>query len=549
MPHYILPSPVRIGQAFVTDWPILGKALLVTLRITFLALAIALVSGVALAILMAQSRWIELALFPYAVILQVTPIVAIAPLILIYTSTTQQALLICAWLVAFFPVLSNTAQGLHSTDHNLLNLFELYGASRWQTLIHLRLPNALPYFLAGLRIAGGLALIAAVVAEFAAGTAGENSGLAFRLIEAQHRLNIPRLFAALVLLSLTGVAILRCHQPDLAPAAPELARERGQAGELRCEEGGARGIRCRSRLVLKNATVPAALVDEPAAGAGATGSCAPTSSSSTASSSASRSPATPTHYSLWEMDGRMVLPCFVDCHTHIDKGHIWPRTPNPDGTLHVGARRGRPATARRAGAPRTSRAAWISRCAAPTRTAPRRSAPTSIPSRRRRRSPGPSSRRCGTEWKGRIELQGVCLVTIELVRERAWFAALADRVAAARGVMGAATFMLPDLDALLDDVVRAAMERGLDLDFHADETADPEACALDRIADAVMRNGFAGRVLVGHCCSLARQADDAARATLDKVAKAGDRRSSACRCATCISRTGAPTAPRRAGAA
>lgn len=207
VPHYILPSPVRIAQSFVTDWPILGKALLITLRTTFLALAIALVSGVALAILMAQSRWIELALFPYAVILQVTPIVAIAPLILIYTSTTQQALLICAWLVAFFPVLSNTAQGLHSTDHNLLNLFELYGASRWQTLIHLRLPNALPYFLAGLRIAGGLALIAAVVAEFAAGTAGENSGLAFRLIEAQRRLNIPRLFAALTLLSLTGVLI------------------------------------------------------------------------------------------------------------------------------------------------------------------------------------------------------------------------------------------------------------------------------------------------------------------------------------------------------
>jgi len=207
VPHYILPSPVRIAQAFVTDWPILGRALLVTLKTTFLALGIALVSGVALAILMAQSKWIELALFPYAVILQVTPIVAIAPLILIYTSTTGEALLICAWLVAFFPVLSNTAQGLHSTDHNLLNLFELYGASRWQTLIHLRLPNALPYFLAGLRIAGGLALIAAVVAEFAAGTAGEDSGLAFRLIEAQHRLNIPRLFAALVLLSLTGVLI------------------------------------------------------------------------------------------------------------------------------------------------------------------------------------------------------------------------------------------------------------------------------------------------------------------------------------------------------
>lgn len=207
VPHYILPSPVRIWQAFVEDHEMLLHSLVITLQTTFLALAIALVTGVALAILMAQSRWIELALFPYAVILQVTPIVAIAPLILIYTSTTNQALLICAWIVAFFPVLSNTSQGLHSTDHNLLNLFELYRASRWQTLWLLRLPNALPYFLAGLRIAGGLALIAAVVAEFAAGTPGADAGLAFRLIEAQHRLNIPRLFAALVLLSLTGVAI------------------------------------------------------------------------------------------------------------------------------------------------------------------------------------------------------------------------------------------------------------------------------------------------------------------------------------------------------
>jgi NitT/TauT family transport system permease protein len=172
-----------------------------------MALAIALVGGVVLAVLMAQSRWVEVALIPYAVVLQVTPIVAIAPLILIYTETTQQALLICAWIVAFFPVLSNTTQGLRSTDHNLLNLFELYGASTWQTLIHLKLPNALPYFLAGLRIAGGLALIAAVVAEFAAGSSGAGSGLAFRLLEAGFRLNIPRMFAALTLLSVTGVAI------------------------------------------------------------------------------------------------------------------------------------------------------------------------------------------------------------------------------------------------------------------------------------------------------------------------------------------------------
>ncbi len=207
VPHYILPSPLRIAEALVTDWDILGRALLITLRTTFLALILALAGGVLLAIILVQSRWIELTFFPYAVILQVTPIIAIAPLILIYTETTQQALLICAFLVAFFPVLANTTQGLKSTDHNLLNLFELYGASRWQTLAYLKIPNALPFFLAGLKIAGGLALIAAVVAEFAAGTAGGNAGLAFRLLESQFRLNIPRLFAALVLLSLTGVLI------------------------------------------------------------------------------------------------------------------------------------------------------------------------------------------------------------------------------------------------------------------------------------------------------------------------------------------------------
>jgi NitT/TauT family transport system permease protein len=210
VPHYILPSPARIAQALATDWPILLGALWVTVKITFTALIIALIGGVALAILMAQSRWIELALYPYAVILQVTPIVAIAPLILIYAPTTQSAILICAWIVAFFPVLSNTTQGLRSTDHNLLNLFELYGANRWQSLRYLLLPSALPYFLAGLKIAGGLALIAAVVGEFAAGTAGAGSGLAFRLLESQYRLNIPRLFGALVLLSLTGVLIFAC---------------------------------------------------------------------------------------------------------------------------------------------------------------------------------------------------------------------------------------------------------------------------------------------------------------------------------------------------
>ena len=207
VPPYILPAPSLIARTLVKDWGTLYPALLVTLRITFSALILALIGGTLLAVLLVQSRWVELALYPYAVILQVTPIVAIAPLILVYVSSTQVAIMICAFLVAFFPILSNMVQGLKSVDHNLLNLYDLYGATRWQQLRLLKLPAALPYFMAGLKIGGGLSLIAAVVAEFAAGSAGAGSGLAFRLLEAQYRLNIPRLFAALVLLSATGVAI------------------------------------------------------------------------------------------------------------------------------------------------------------------------------------------------------------------------------------------------------------------------------------------------------------------------------------------------------
>jgi NitT/TauT family transport system permease protein len=206
-PKYILPSPIDVGIALSTDWPTLLPSLWVTLLITFEALALALVGGVGLAIILIQSKWIELALFPFAVILQVTPIVAIAPLLLIYTPNTQTALLIVAFLVAFFPILSNMVQGLKSVDHNLLNLFDLYGAGRWQQLIYLKIPASMPYFMTGLRIGGGLALIAAVVAEFAAGSAGAGSGLAFRILESGYRLNIPRLFAALILLTFTGVAI------------------------------------------------------------------------------------------------------------------------------------------------------------------------------------------------------------------------------------------------------------------------------------------------------------------------------------------------------
>jgi len=207
IPFYILPGPGRVAQSLVEDWGILFPALLVTLKITLGALAIAVIGGGGLAILFTQSRWIEMCFFPYAVILQVTPVVAIAPLIFIYVKSKLVGLLLCAWLVAFFPILSNTTLGLSSADHNLRDLYKIYGATRWQRLRYLQLPSALPYFLAGLRIAGGLSLIGAVVAEYVAGSGGIGSGLAFRILEAGYRLNIPRMFAGLILIAFTGVVI------------------------------------------------------------------------------------------------------------------------------------------------------------------------------------------------------------------------------------------------------------------------------------------------------------------------------------------------------
>jgi NitT/TauT family transport system permease protein len=207
IPSYILPGPILIGETLLKDWGTLSASLWITLRITAAALIAAVTVGVALAVLFTQSKWLELSLFPYAVILQVTPIVAIAPLIIIWVGDINLSLLICAWIVAFFPILSNTILGLNSVDHNLINLFQMYGASRWQTLRYLRLPAALPYFLGGLKISGGLALIGAVVAEFVAGSGGNASGLAYRILESGYQLRIPRMFAALIMISLTGIAI------------------------------------------------------------------------------------------------------------------------------------------------------------------------------------------------------------------------------------------------------------------------------------------------------------------------------------------------------
>jgi NitT/TauT family transport system permease protein len=206
IPPYVLPGPSAVFETLIADWPVLSQSLMTTLATTLEGFVAASIGGIALALLFNQSKWLEVSLFPYAVILQVTPVIAIAPLLLIYLPQ-QTAVIVCAWIVAFFPVLSNTTLGLNSVDRNLAGLFRLYGASRLQTLALLKLPSALPYILGGLRIAGGLSLIGAVVAEIAAGSAGAGSGLAYRIAESGYRLNIPRMFAALLLLSAAGIVI------------------------------------------------------------------------------------------------------------------------------------------------------------------------------------------------------------------------------------------------------------------------------------------------------------------------------------------------------
>ena len=228
IPPYVLPAPGLILRTLITDWTVLSQSLLVTLATTFEGFLLAAAGGVILAVVFNQSRLIEYSFYPYAVILQVTPIVAVAPLLLIYLPQ-HAAVLACAWIVAFFPVLANTTLGLRSVDRNLADLFSLYGATSAQTLWRLKLPSALPYILGGLRIAGGLSLIGAVVAEIAAGSAGAGSGLAYRIAESGYRLMIPRMFAALLLLSLAGIAIFfalslfshlvlrRWHESALSP--------------------------------------------------------------------------------------------------------------------------------------------------------------------------------------------------------------------------------------------------------------------------------------------------------------------------------------------
>jgi len=207
IPPYILPNPKSVVETIVSDWSVLGPALWVTAQTTLFGLFLAVFGGVCVAVLTAQSRLVEMLIAPIMVFLQVTPIVAVAPLILIYAPNPQIAQLQCAFLVTFFPIMVNTLQGLKNVDRDLVDTVSIYTASKWNMLLFLQVPSALPSFFAGLKIGGGLALVGAVVAEFTVGTAGASAGLAFRLLEAQQRLNTPRLFAAVTLLALLGTSI------------------------------------------------------------------------------------------------------------------------------------------------------------------------------------------------------------------------------------------------------------------------------------------------------------------------------------------------------
>ncbi len=231
VPKFLVPAPSLVATTLVQDWWLLFSSLWVTLKVTFFAFFLSVVIGTLVAFLFVQSRVVEMSFFPYAVLLQVTPIVAIAPLIIIWAKDTNTALVICATLVGLFPIISNTVLGLRSVNPGLLNLFKMNKATRFQQLVRLRIPSAAPYFFGGLRISSGLSLIGAVVAEFVAGTGGSGAGLAYQILQAGFQLNIPRLFAALFLITITGVLLFLLmvalsrlalggwHESELVPEA------------------------------------------------------------------------------------------------------------------------------------------------------------------------------------------------------------------------------------------------------------------------------------------------------------------------------------------
>jgi NitT/TauT family transport system permease protein len=208
VPSYFLPTPSAIAAALATDWAGLLQSAWNTLSMALLALIAASLIAQAVALLVGLSPILERAVAPLAVVLQVTPVVAIAPLVLIWAGLdhASRAIVGLAAVVAFFPIFSGAVTGLKAADPDLERLFDLYGASRLQRLTRLRLPSAVPYLLEGHKVAAGLAVIGAVVAEFVAGSGGAQ-GLAWRILEAGNRLQTAKMFAALVVLGVLGAVL------------------------------------------------------------------------------------------------------------------------------------------------------------------------------------------------------------------------------------------------------------------------------------------------------------------------------------------------------
>jgi cytosine deaminase len=493
IPHYILPAPSLIA---VTLWDNLGSLMgswLFTMKITFWALFLAVVGGVLLAMLFALNRWVELSLFPFAIVLQVTPIVAIAPLILIFVDSITAALLICAWIVAFFPILSNTIAGLRSADHNLRDLFRLYRASPWQTLRHLLIPSALPYFIAGLKIAGRPEpdrRRGGGVHRRRRGQ-GNRTGLAHPGSELPHRdpEDVRRPGA--------GVADRHCDlrrvQHRGTARAGQVARIGDQAGPL---------------MQLQHLLIPPRVRgfdDGRRAG----------QAYDVALEGARVASITP----VGGAAQGLLLPAFVDAHTHLDKSHTVERIGAVQGDLFAAiakmaeARAAFTADDLRRRMTRALDDAWRNGTRA-IRTHLdwwQREAPVSLRVFEELRD----------EWAGRIELQCVSLTPLDLFDDAFAGEDIALKVARVQGVLGAFVYRNADLERKLRRVFELARKNGLKIDFHVDEGLHTDAVGLPAIAELAVRTGHGPHVTCSHCCSLSVQPDAQANETLATCARAG----------------------------
>ena len=207
IPHYLLPGPILVAQTAITRWGDLVTAVNTTFFAALAGLALSIFVGITGSLVMSQSRVLERSLYPYAVILQTIPIIAIAPLVVIWLGAGTPAVIVISFLISLFPMISNTSAGLTSTDHNLLNMFDLYNANWWQRIVKLKLPFALPYIMTGLRTSSGLAIIGAIVGEFVGGIAGQRGGLGYVLTAAAIRLDMGYLFAAAFSSAMLGISI------------------------------------------------------------------------------------------------------------------------------------------------------------------------------------------------------------------------------------------------------------------------------------------------------------------------------------------------------